>query len=96
MLGFIADEINCFFQGKLNCSLFLFPKLKKKSLTPQSLLSHCSLLDWRSVDLAFDPAGECVDVGVDTGLVPLPTAVAPAHHTGDVMGAIVLTHQGST
>lgn len=42
-----------------------------------------------------DPVNKSADVGVDTGLVLLPAAVAPAHHANDVVGPIALTHQGA-
>lgn len=70
----------------------LFPQTKN-DLTLQDLNS----LDWYgSVHLASDPAGKSVDVGVDAGLVPPTTALAPAHHAGDVVYSVILTHQGST
>lgn len=49
-----------------------------------------------SVHFASDPAGERVDVGVDARLVLLTAAVAPAHHTGDVVCSVIRAHQGST
>lgn len=42
-----------------------------------------------------DPVNKSADVGVDTGLVLLPAAVAPAYHSDDVVGPIALAHQGA-
>lgn len=38
-------------------------------------------LDWTCFDFVVDPADVVGDTRVHPGLVPLPTAVAPAHHT---------------
>ncbi len=57
---------------------------------------QCRLLGKCAVDLAFNPVGKWEDVGVDTWLVLQTTTNAPAHHTGDVTGSILLTHQWST
>ena len=40
-----------------------------------------------------NPVNKSADIGVDTGLVLLPAAVAPAHHADDVVGPITLAHQ---
>lgn len=40
-----------------------------------------------------DPVNKSADVSVDTRLVLLAAAVAPAHNTNNIVGAIMLTHQ---
>lgn len=41
-----------------------------------------------------DPVHKSADAGVDAGLVLLAAAVAPAHHTDNIVGPVTLTHQG--
>lgn len=43
-----------------------------------------------------DPVHKSADIGVDTRLVLLAAAVAPAHHTNNIVGPITVTHQRST
>lgn len=41
----------------------------------------------------LNPADESPDVGVDTWLVLLAAAVAPAHHSNNVVSPVPLAHQ---
>lgn len=57
--------------------------------TQSALWPHAS--SWEQ--MVSDPVNESADVGVDTRLVLLAAAVAPAHHPNNIMGPVTLAHQ---